>query len=409
MRFRTPTFPSSSRCALLLALTLIAPVAVAQDIDHFAPDRLDLIPADEREAWDRYLALSRMRAETDQAAIRAELAEIGESDWTPAPKGRASLFRLASDSTWFASSEARRIADLLLTYQTPAGGWSKNVNFRQRSREPGESFHSGGSWSYIGTFDNDATTEEMRFLAKAYAAHGDARYREAFLRGLAYIAEAQFPNGCWPQVYPLQGGYHDAATFNDEAIPNILNLLRRVVEGEFVFVPDPLRRDAEAMIALGTDCILQSQVVLDGRLTVWGQQHDPITLEPTNARAYEHASLTAGESVDIVEFLMDIEEPSPEVVEAVHAAVAWFREVALYDLEYEHPHLVSRRGAGPLWARFYELGTNRPMFSNRDGVILYDWHEIDDERRRGYGWFRYGPATILRHYESWAQRHPRTP
>jgi PelA/Pel-15E family pectate lyase len=33
-----------------------------------------------------------------------------------------------------------------------------------------------------------------------------------------YLLAAQFPNGGWPQVWPLEGGYHDAVTFNDNAV-----------------------------------------------------------------------------------------------------------------------------------------------------------------------------------------------
>jgi PelA/Pel-15E family pectate lyase len=396
------------RALLWLVVLVAVPVAHAQDEHHVAAERLALLPEAERTAWERYLERSGARAEQDLAAIRAELDALGRADWTPAPHSRAALFRDEMDAAWFASGEARRLAENVLSYQTPSGGWSKNVDLRKRPRQPGESYYSGGSWSYIGTFDNDATTEEMRFLGKAYEARGDDRYRDAFLRGLEYVLEAQFPNGCWPQVYPLQGGYHDAATFNDEAIPNILHLLRRVSRGEFDFVPAELRQMAGEAMWLGVDCVLDAQVVVEGRLTVWGQQHDPITLEPAQGRAYEHPSLTAGESVDVVEFLMGIESPPPRVVESVHAAAEWFRDVALYGLEYEHPHLIRREGAGPIWARFYELGTNRPIFSNRDGVILYSWHELDDERRRGYGWYRYSPATLLRAHERWAVRHPRS-
>jgi len=403
-----PSFRWRLLCWLVVLGGLAAPGA-AQDEEFFAPERLAPLPADERAAWERYLERSRLRAAEDLAALDAELAALGQEERTAAPKSRASLFRDDPDAAWFRGTEAHRIAEILLSFQTPAGGWSKNVDFRKRARRPGESFHSGDGWSYIGTFDNDATTEEVRFLAKAYAAHGDGRFRDAFLRGLGYVLEAQFPNGCWPQVYPLQGGYHDAATFNDEAIPNVLHLLRRVAAGEFGFVPEDLRGRAEAAMWRGVACVLDAQVVVDGRLTVWGQQHDPITLEPTHARPYEHASLTAGESVDVAEFLMGIEDPSPRVVAAVHAAAAWFRAVALPDLEYQHPRLIARPGAGPVWARFYEIGTNRPLFSNRDGVILYDWHALDGERRRGYGWFRNNPGEFLERYAAWAERHPPAP
>jgi PelA/Pel-15E family pectate lyase len=383
--------------------------AGAQDIDHFAPDRLALLRADALADWERYLERSARRAEHDLAFIEAELRASAANRATPAPASRASLLRDHMDAQWFAGEEARRLADILLSYQTPSGGWSKNIDFRKRARRPGESFYSGGSWSYIGTFDNDATTEELRFLGRAFEATGDPRYREAFLRGIGYILDAQFPNGCWPQVYPLQGGYHDAATFNDEAIPNILNLFRSISRGDFAFVPEVLRGRVEASKNEGIECILDAQIVANGRLTVWGQQHDPITLEPAHGRSYEHASLTAGESVDVVEVLMGIRNPSPRVVEAVHEAVAWFRETAIYGFDYEHPHLTRREGAGPIWARFYEIGTNRPIFSNRDGIVRYDWHELDDERRRGYGWYRHSPATLLRAYEGWARTHADVP
>ena len=53
-------------------------------------------------------------------------------------------------------------------------------------------------------------TTEIQFLARV----GN---HAAVLRGLDYTFAAQFPNGGWPQVWPLEGGYHDAITFNDGA------------------------------------------------------------------------------------------------------------------------------------------------------------------------------------------------
>ena len=37
-----------------------------------------------------------------------------------------------------------------------------------------------------------------------------------------------------------------------------------------------------------------------------------------------------------------------------------------------------------MWARFYEIGTNRPIFSDRDGFAKHDLSEIGYERRNGY-------------------------
>lgn len=58
-----------------------------------------------------------------------------------------------------------------------------------------------------GTFDNAATTGELRVLARAFQVTSDTRYEKAFLTGFDHILEAQYPNGGWPQYYPLREGY----------------------------------------------------------------------------------------------------------------------------------------------------------------------------------------------------------
>jgi PelA/Pel-15E family pectate lyase len=57
--------------------------------------------------------------------------------------------------------------------------------------------------------------------------------------------------------------------------------------------------------------------------------------------------------------------------------------------------------APPLWARFYEIGTNRPFMANRDGTKVYSIEELEHERRSGYAWYGTGPALLLEEYASW--------
>ena len=121
-------------------------------------------------------------------------------------------------AAWFASDSARRMTDVILSFQAPNGGWSKHVDFTLHPRARGESFYAeSAEWEWISTIDNDATTEEIRFLSLADKSHHDERYAVAITRGVDYLLDAQYPNGCFPQVYPLEGSYHDAATFNDNA------------------------------------------------------------------------------------------------------------------------------------------------------------------------------------------------
>ena len=161
-----------------------------------------------------------------------------------------------------------------------------------------------------------------------------------------------------------------------------------------------------AAVAAGTSCILDTQVRVGGKLTAWGQQHDPLTLEPTSARSYELTSICALESAEIVDYLMSIDAPSERVVRAVYAATDWLAAVPVHGLSYAHYELTKSPNAPPLWGRLYEIGTNRVIMANRDGVKLYDWNKLTD-RRSGYGWYTTKPAETLATFATWSASHRR--
>jgi PelA/Pel-15E family pectate lyase len=398
------------------------------------PESIATLPASEQPAWQRYLAQSRAQRARDQAFLAAELHRTGLKITRVPPK--ASVGRslpLGEKPAWYASAEARRRAQNVVTFQTPAGGWSKGFDATDHSRAAGEGFSTSNTskhlsagdhdqpaelnWSYIGTFDNDATTRHLRFLARVAAAADEptgAEWRQAFLRGLAYILAAQYPNGGWPQTYPLDGGYHDSITFNDGAMVNILQLLRDIAagQGEFAFVSSEHRSQAAESERRGLACLLRCQVKAGSRLTAWAQQCDMLTLAPTSARNYEMPAISSGESAAIIGYLMSADQPSAEVVRAVHAAAAWMEETKLRDVAWgpaangSGRTLLSAPGAGPLWARYYEIGSNRRLFGDRDKSIHDDVDGISAERRNGYGWYSTGPARTLEQYAQWAPRAP---
>ena len=147
-------------------------------------------------------------------------------------------------------------------WQTVVGGWVKSGDY-SRAREPKDDHHD--AWS-SGTFDNDSTIFELRFLALVATAAGESErargWRESFLRGLDYVLAAQYPNGGFPQVYPLVGWYHDAITFNDDAMEHALELLRDVSERkpEYAFVPASLAAEAGQRLERGLQCVLAAQL-----------------------------------------------------------------------------------------------------------------------------------------------------
>src|SRR5690349_5555881 len=68
---------------------------------------------------------------------------------------------LKKPAAWFAGSEARQIADNILSHQSELGGWPKNID---TTASP----FTGDKKELKPTFDNSATTDELRFLARFY-------------------------------------------------------------------------------------------------------------------------------------------------------------------------------------------------------------------------------------------------
>jgi PelA/Pel-15E family pectate lyase len=394
--------------------------------------RVQLLPADMQPQWRQYLERSDRQAKTDRAFLLKELSEHQLKESFNPPAGRSRRLDLRRSPDWYGQPEALRIASIVVSFQTPSGGWGKNFDMTLHPRAPGEQFgeHNpvkspAGSasaplaqmpWDFLGTFDNDATTTQLRFLARVISAMGpekSALISNAFFHGLDYVFAAQYPNGGWPQVWPLQGGYHDGITYNDSAMTQVLELLRDVAAGtgDLAFVPQLKKELAQQSFLRGVQCILNTQIKVDGRRTVWCQQHDAITLQPASARNYEMPSQTAGESAGILLLLMSISNPTPEVVSSVHAAAAWFEKTMMRDVAFrrvgdEGRQLVAAPGEGPLWPRFAEIGSDRPIFGDRDKTIHDQLNEISLERRQGYSWFGKGPAAALDRYRIWRERHP---
>ncbi len=317
---------------------------------------------------------------------------------------------LRKPADWFASAEAKRVATNILSYQSDLGGWPKNID---TTATP----YTGDRKDLKPTFDNGATTDELRVLARMYNATKDEQYRAAFDRGLAYILKAQYPNGGWPQFFPPGRRYNRYITFNDDAMVRLMRFLQEIDRSPvYDFVGKERRALGRKAFDRGIDCILKCQVEVAGKRTAWCAQHDEKNFQPRPARSYELVSLSGAESVEVVRLLMSLDSPSPQVVQAVEDAVAWFEAAKLGGIRQEvRPDPASPTGrnkvvvkdpsAPPIWARFYEIGTNRPIFSDRDGIPKHDLAEIGYERRNGYAWLGYWPQRLLeKDYPVWKNK-----
>ena len=320
---------------------------------------------------------------------------------------------------WYGSNEARAVAENVLLYQRWSGGWPKNTQFHL-PLTPGD--RSGLIENkrniHDATFDNDATTTEIRFLAKVYSKMGDVRYKEAVENGLIFIFQSQYPNGGWPQVWPLRPGYYSHITINDDAMVNNLELLQEVVDGKFRFLDKFFVDRSRLVIERGINCLLKTQIVKNGRPTVWCSQHDEYNFMPSMGRTYELPSFSGSESVSVVKFLMGIDNPSPQIVSSVRCAIQWFKDHQLTGIKVEgitdsegrRDRVVVQDPSAPaIWARFYDLETEKPYFCGRDGVKRATMAEIEQERRAGYGWYTYGPQELIDAFPAWEEEIAKIP
>jgi PelA/Pel-15E family pectate lyase len=321
--------------------------------------------------------------------------------------------------------QVTEIADNLLLYQRDNGAWIEN-------RDPARILDATEKAALVaektqasGSFDNRNIYSQIDYLAAAFGQTRKPAYREAAARGLDY-ALAQQIAGCggWPHSIPGSASYHRYITIADEVTSGMLRLLRKVSAGAdpFGHVDASTRARAKAALDRGDECVLKLQVSQGGKLTGWAGQYDPQTLKPAQGRAFEMPSIVSQETVEMLRYLMSVQQPSDAQVNAIESAVAWLRRsqldgVRLEKVMLEKPvqyqyhvatfdyRLVNDATAPPLWARFYDLADNGIVLANRDSVRVKDFSEIHPERRSGYAWFGTWPAEMLNEeYPAWRAR-----
>lgn len=277
-----------------------------------------------------------------------------------------------------ASGTTASLADIIKNQQAD-GGWKKDYA------------EMSGDWAK-STIDNKATYTEIRRLASEYTKTKDSKYSAAAIKGINFLINMQYANGGWPQVYQ-SSGYHTHITYNDDAMINVMILLDDVgnKKGDFAFIDSNLASKSKQSVDKGVSCILKTQVTSGGKLTVWGQQHDSSTLKPAAARIYEVPSLSSKESATIVKFLKTRPSTS-QIANSIKAAEDWFKAVQIVGIKVvkENNDVIVVNDSSvtkPIWARFYELNTNKPIFVGRDGIVKYKLSDIDQERRTGYAWY----------------------
>lgn len=326
------------------------------------------------------------------------------------------------DKPRFPATAIKEIADNILLYQKDNGGWPKNYDVFAILNQAQKDSLVASKNQLNTTFDNGTTHTHIQALCIAYKVIPNIEYKKAALKGLDFILASQYANGGWPQYFPLENNYSRHITFNDGAFEGIISLLKEITDRKpaYDFI------DAQHLAILtnaykkGLDCIVKTQIIDNGKPTAWCQQHDEITLQPAWARKFEPPSICNQESADLVLFLMSINHPNKNIIKAIENAVTWFEESKIYNtvvkridadkmttqftVSKSDKVVVIDSTAKPIWTRYYELGTHKPLFCNRDSKIVYSLAEVERERRDGYSWYTYRPQTVLDKYASWKKQ-----
>lgn len=316
------------------------------------------------------------------------------------------------------------VAENMLLYQREVGGWPKavgniKVDYHKTLTEPDRMATMEDASRNDATIDNDATYKEINYLVSAYKSTGNKAYVQSAEKGIRYLLKAQESNGGWPQFYPDTSFYRKYITFNDNAMINAMTILNNVAKRQqgFEVVNPALVTPSAKAVERGIQCILKTQVRVNGKLTAWCQQYDNHTLQPAMARKFELVGLSSEESASIVDFLLQVEHPSSEIKNAVTYAVEWFKQVELKGYRFDHitdttqptgrdAVLVTAPANAVLWARYYEIGTNRPFFAGRNSIKVYDLKQLENERRAGYAWYGTWPEQLLKtDYPAWAKKN----
>jgi len=267
---------------------------------------------------------------------------------------------------------AEKAAGALILGQHPSGGWHYFIDFDSagiqswynevavKARGWEEFYHYYGNC----TFDDDTSTSPTRFLLELYTATLDPRYKGPLLKALDFVLDSQYPNGAWPQRYPVQNGfpsdgrpdYTSFYTFNDDVTSNNIYLLLEAHEklGNETYLKAARR---------GMDFYLVSQ--MPSPQAGWAEQYD-FELKPAWSRSYEPASICLDQTLDNIKELQNFYRITGDrrYLKPISGAIAWIESSVInVDPTKNFTH-----------ANFYESRTNKPL------VVHHEHRELSNGR-----------------------------
>ncbi|PHN06259.1 pectate lyase [Flavilitoribacter nigricans] len=245
---------------------------------------------------------------------------------------------------------AEGAANGLIKGQNELGGWDHKIYF---DRPKGNKV----------SFDDNQTQSAISLLMALDQEIDRPELSQAVEKALKMMVLTQLDNGGWPHKYPIQGNYHDYATFNDHGINDCIRVM---IEADTYYEQPTYEQSLEKVARF----MLISQ--LPPPQPGWAQQYNEY-LQPAWARSFEPPAVCPSATINNLHSLMDLYAHTGQRVylEAIPDAIRWLKASQLPNGK---------------WGRFLELGTNKALYYDRGRIRVDSLHQLSLERRTGYGY-----------------------
>jgi Pectic acid lyase/Dolichyl-phosphate-mannose-protein mannosyltransferase len=260
--------------------------------------------------------------------------------------------------------EAVSIARALDCSQTQSGGWRSELTADPTCE--GEWISDEGA-----TFD-DSTVPSILYFAFALSDRlqqlsFDPQYwlDEMIKDALSFSIKFQLPDGSWPLTVG-DDGYHALGTLNDDVTPGMIRLLLQAYErnGDPALLPAAKKGGDFLLMAQGT-----------GTQRAFAQQYNSngVREVAAGARTFEPVAYASLETAYAINALVDLFLVTRD---------ERYRNSAIAAADW----LLSSQVSPEQWARFYEIGTNKPIYSTRSGDLVATIEQLPENERTTYRW-----------------------
>lgn len=296
--------------------------------------------------------------------------------------GMSYLRALTATGDKFYLDAAHETAQALVYGQLQSGGWTQVIHFGDGKRVGKYRNGKGGGWN-VSSLDDGQTQAALQFLMRVDGAleFKNEPIHEAAQYGLKSLLAAQFANGAFPQgwrgpsekkpVLPAKFPEYDWKTegkVKDYPFCYTLNDNLAGTVAETLIAAHAVYKDAEfkAAVAKLGDFLILAQ--MPAPQPGWCQQYN-FDAVPIWARKFEPPAITGWESQDVMETLIRIARFTGDAkyLEPIPPALDYFKKNLLKDGRV---------------ARYYEFGTNKPLYMDAKYRLTYDDAAAPDH----YGW-----------------------